>query len=136
MTIDTVGLIQGLGYVAVHCICYAAEICDAIKYELAKYYRDVNSISSSLPSSHRYDSYNAKCIGGSSHKHTVASCTHLWRQRFLHFRCVQSDLCCQSLQVLLVALQYSTSINQSINQSIQKVLTPRRGQHCTNNNST
>jgi len=28
------------------------------------------------------------------------------------------------------------SINQSINQSIQKVLTQRRGQHCTNNNST
>jgi len=26
--------------------------------------------------------------------------------------------------------------DQSINQSIQKVLTRRRGQHCTNNNST
>ena len=28
------------------------------------------------------------------------------------------------------------SQQRSINQSIQKVLTPRRGQHCTNNNIT
>jgi len=27
-------------------------------------------------------------------------------------------------------------MDQSINQSIQKVLTLRRGQHCANNNST